>query len=92
MRQPHITQRAFEIACACGSIAEVERRLIREGYAQVKAQLGVRQIRSEIVSRLNPALKHSVPKPAGWLDPGQGRAAPGSPKRDGPSRLGRLRG
>ena len=55
-------ERAFEIAAECGSVVEVERRLIREGYVHVKAHLAGRQIRAELASRLDRAIKHNVPK------------------------------
>jgi hypothetical protein len=61
MSELNIIERAFQIAEECGSIAEVERTLTREGYSQVKAHLAGRQIRSEIMARLNPNLKDLVP-------------------------------
>jgi hypothetical protein len=52
-----IIERAFEIAPEYGSIADLKRRLIDEGYTQVNAHLSGRQIRAEILGRLNPQLK-----------------------------------
>jgi len=57
-----VIKRAFDIATECGSIEEVKRRLIREGYLQVNAHLSGWQIRRELLSRINPALSHEVPK------------------------------
>jgi hypothetical protein len=57
MEGPTIIERAFEIAPEYGSIADVKRRLIDEGYTQVNAHLSGRQIRAEILGRLNPQLK-----------------------------------
>jgi hypothetical protein len=61
---PDVIERAFQIAPECGSIEEVRRRLIREGYFQVEAHLSGRQIRQEIKSRLDPDPRHPVPKRA----------------------------
>lgn len=58
----NIIQRAFDIAPECGSIEEVKRRLIRDGYIHVNAHLSGWQIRREIISRLNPDLKHPIAK------------------------------
>ena len=60
--EPNVLKRAFDIAPECGSIAEVKRRLIREGYMQVNAHLSGWQIRREILARLNRQLSHQVPK------------------------------
>jgi hypothetical protein len=57
MEGPTIIERAFELAPEYGSIADVKRKLIDEGYLQVNAHLSGRQIRAEIVGRLNPELK-----------------------------------
>ena len=57
MRELTIIERAFEIAPDYGSIADVKRKLIDEGYIQVNAHLSGRQIRAEILGRLNPQLK-----------------------------------
>jgi hypothetical protein len=54
--QMNIIERAFELAAECGSVAEVKRKLSREGYFQADAYLSGRQIRSEIIDRLNPEL------------------------------------
>ena len=54
--QMNIIERAFELASESGSVAEVKRKLSREGYFQADAYLSGRQIRSEIIERLNPEL------------------------------------
>lgn len=54
--QVNIIERAFELAAESGSIAEVKRKLSREGYFQTDAYLSGKQIRSEIIERLNPEL------------------------------------
>jgi hypothetical protein len=56
MERPNIIERAFSLAEKCGSIDEVKQQLKREGYLQVDAHLSGRQIRSEIMGRLSPAL------------------------------------
>lgn len=53
----NIIERAFQLASECGSIREVRRRLIREGYVNVEAHLMGRQIHREIDGRLNPELR-----------------------------------
>jgi len=58
----NIIERAFALAPECGSIEELKRRLIREGYLQVNAHLSGWQIRRDLLSRINPALSHEVPK------------------------------
>jgi hypothetical protein len=50
----NIIERAFQLAENCGSVEEVKRKLMQEGYLSVHAHLGGRQIRSEIVNRLDP--------------------------------------
>ena len=57
MEGPSIIKRAFEIAPEFGSIADVKRKLIDEGYIQVNAHLSGRQIRADILGRLDPRLK-----------------------------------
>ena len=57
MHEPTIIERGFAIAPEYGSIADVKRKLIDEGYTQVNAHLSGRQIRAEILGRLNPDLK-----------------------------------
>jgi len=57
-----LIERALQIAPECASIIEVKRRLIREGYEQVNAQLSSRQIRNQIVARLSPRSTHAAPK------------------------------
>jgi hypothetical protein len=54
--QMNIIERAFELASESGSVAEVKRKLSREGYFQADAYLSGRQIRTEISERLNPEL------------------------------------
>ena len=57
MEGRRIIERAFEIAPEYGSIADVKRKLIDEGYTQVNAYLSERRIRADIIGRLNPQLK-----------------------------------
>ena len=52
----NIIERAFELAAESGSVDEVHKKLVREGYFHVHAHLAGRQIRHEILGRLNPAL------------------------------------
>ena len=52
----NIIERAYELAAESGSLAEVKRKLSREGYCQADAYLTGKQIRSEIIDRLNPQL------------------------------------
>jgi hypothetical protein len=56
----NIIERAFEIAPECGSLDEVKRRLAREGYFNVNAHFEGRQIKSEILARLDPAMVAST--------------------------------
>ena len=55
-----IIKRAFDIAPQCGSLAELKRRLIVEGYFQVNAHLSGWQIRRDLMHRLNRKLVHQV--------------------------------
>ena len=64
MNGTDVIQRAFELAPACGSVEELKRKLVREGYFQVGAHLTGRVIRSQLAPLLNRDLKHSVPKRA----------------------------
>ncbi|HEU5482174.1 MAG TPA: hypothetical protein VFU80_03645 [Sphingomicrobium sp.] len=52
MQREEIIKRAFEMAPECGSIGELKRRLIHEGYLQVNTHLSAWQVRREILSRL----------------------------------------
>ena len=58
----NIIERAFQLAPECGSVDEVKRKLVREGYLQVEAHLSGRQIRADLNERLDPSLKDEVPK------------------------------
>lgn len=58
----NVIERAFELAPECGSLAELKRRLIREGYFQVEAHLSGRQIKSQIMPLLNPEPNHGMRK------------------------------
>lgn len=60
--EPNVIKRAYEIAPKCGSLAELKRRLILEGYFQVNAHLSGWQIRRDLAHRLNRKLVHRVPK------------------------------
>ncbi len=53
MSDTNVIERAFQLAPECGSIDELKRRLIREGYLQVNAHLSGRLIRSQISPLLN---------------------------------------
>lgn len=57
MHRVSIIERAFQVASECGSVQEVRRRLVREGYFQVDAHLTGRQIHRDITSRLNTRLR-----------------------------------
>jgi hypothetical protein len=52
----NIIERAYQLAGDSGSVGEVKRKLIQEGYLSVHAHLGGRQIRSDLLKRLNPEL------------------------------------
>jgi hypothetical protein len=52
----NIIERAFQLAAESGSIDEVQRKLMREGFFHVHAHLAGRQMRGEIQRRLNPVL------------------------------------
>jgi hypothetical protein len=52
----NVIERAFQLAPESGSVEEVKRKLIREGYLNVHAHLGGRQIRIDLLKRLNPDL------------------------------------
>lgn len=57
MQGATIIERAFQLAPECGSLEEVKRKLMREGYSQVPAHLSGKQIRSELLALLDPRLK-----------------------------------
>jgi hypothetical protein len=57
MHRPGTIERAFEIAPELGSIDEVKKRLVHEGYANVEAHLTGPQIKRELTARLNPELR-----------------------------------
>jgi hypothetical protein len=59
--EPNIVKRAFEIASECGSLTELKRRLIFEGYFHVNAHLSGWQIRRDLARRLNRELVNRVP-------------------------------
>lgn len=52
MNTTNIIQRAFEVAPECGTIDEIKRKLVHEGYFQVEAHLEGKQIRSELSKKL----------------------------------------
>jgi hypothetical protein len=62
MTGTNVIERAFQLAPECGSLGELKRRLIREGYFQVEAHLSGRQIKTQITPLLNPALASREPK------------------------------
>lgn len=53
--ETNVIVRAFALAPECGSIDELKRRLIREGYFNVNAHLSGWQIRRELLAKLKPA-------------------------------------
>lgn len=55
MEGVRIIERAYQLAPECDSMEELKRRLMREGYPQVNAHLGGRQIRRDIQPLLNRA-------------------------------------
>ena len=57
-----IVERAFVIASECGSLAQLKRRLILEGYFRVNAHLSDWQIRRDLLRRLDRRLAGEVPK------------------------------
>ena len=62
--EPNIIKRAFDIASECGSLAELKRRLVLEGYFQVNAHLSGWQIRRDLGQKLNRNLADRVPNRA----------------------------
>lgn len=56
MQTPNVIERAFQLAAESGSVDEVRRKLMSEGYFAVEGHLGGPQIRREITQRLNPKL------------------------------------
>ena len=53
MQGVNIIERAFQLASESASVEEVKRKLVQEGYLNVHAHLGGRQIRHDILSRLD---------------------------------------
>jgi hypothetical protein len=60
MNGTNIIERAFQIAPECGSVDQIRRRLIGEGYMCVQAHLAGKQIRTQLHERLDPDLKRPV--------------------------------
>jgi hypothetical protein len=52
----NIIERAYQLAAESGSIEEVKRKLMREGYLSVHSHLSGHQIRHDLLKRLNPQL------------------------------------
>lgn len=52
----NVIERAYQLATESGSIEEIKKKLMREGYVNVHAHLGGRQIRHDLLERLNPEL------------------------------------
>jgi hypothetical protein len=52
----NVIERAYQLATESGSIEEIKKKLAREGYVNVHAHLGGRQIRHDLLERLNPQL------------------------------------
>jgi hypothetical protein len=49
----NIIERAFQLAAESTSVEEVKKKLMHEGYLNVHAHLGGRQIRHDILKRLD---------------------------------------
>jgi len=62
VEETDIIKRAFDIAPECGTMEELKRRLIREGYLQVNAHLSGWLVRRQITGKLNRDPLHPVPK------------------------------
>jgi hypothetical protein len=56
--ETNVLKRALAIAPECGSMAEVKRRLVREGYFQVNAHLSGWLIRRKLLTRLKRRIRH----------------------------------
>jgi len=54
----NIIERAFQLAGESASVEEVKKKLMHEGYLNVHAHLGGRQIRHDILKRLDPQRMH----------------------------------
>ena len=54
----NIIERAFQLAGESASVEEVKKKLMHEGYLNVHAHLGGRQIRHDILKRLDPHRMH----------------------------------
>ena len=52
----NIIERAYQLAAESGSVEEVKRKLIREGYLNVHSHLSGNQIRRDLLQRLDPQL------------------------------------
>lgn len=52
----NIIERAYQLAPESGSVEEVKRKLMREGYLNVHSHLSGHQIRHDLLKRLNPKL------------------------------------
>lgn len=52
----NIIERAYQLATESGSVDEVKRKLMREGYLNVHSHLSGHQIRHDLLERLNPEL------------------------------------
>jgi hypothetical protein len=50
----NIIERAYQLAAESGSVEEVKRKLMREGYLNVHSHLSGHQIRHDLLKRLNP--------------------------------------
>jgi hypothetical protein len=48
----NVIERALDIASACGTIQDLKRQLIREGFQQVNAHLSGWKIRRQLLCRL----------------------------------------
>lgn len=52
MNGTNIIERAYQLALESGSVEEIKKKLLREGYVNVHAHLGGRQIRHDLLERL----------------------------------------
>lgn len=71
-----IIKRAIELAPECRSIGELKRRLIREGYLRVNANLSEWKVRREVLSLLKSEFKDDWAAKARMVNRTISRAGP----------------
>lgn len=69
-------KRAFEVAPDCNSIGDLKRRLIREGYLRVNANLSGWKVRREVLSLLESEFKDGWAGKPRTVDPKTSRTGP----------------